>query len=286
MAESCLTHVYAYAGKLHEAMEAGERALPIFESRGNVWWACRTLWGLSLTAIPLGEWKRSLQYCHRAVEHGEAVGDQRLRIVGWWRTGWTHIQRGEVEMGVHCCEEATALSPAPFDAAMIKAARGYGLVKLGEIEAGITALAEAVQWFESSHLPFTQAWYALWLADSYVRAGDRVRARQLAEQVLAKSQETEYRYFEGMAERLLGASLLLDDPGAAAHHLDTAEQILEEVGARNEVAKTLVDLAEIRRRGGDPAEARRLLERALATFEELGTLDEPIRVRAALERLR
>jgi DnaJ-domain-containing protein 1 len=57
------------------------------------------------------------------------------------------------------------------------------------------------------------------------------------------------------------------------------------VGARNEVAKVLVAQAALRRASGDAAGARGLLERALALFEALGTLDEPLRVRAALAAL-
>ena len=40
----------SWPADLREALEAGERAVAIFEARGNVWWACRTLWGLSMAA--------------------------------------------------------------------------------------------------------------------------------------------------------------------------------------------------------------------------------------------
>ena len=62
-------------------------------------------------------------------------------------------------------------------------------------------------------------------------------------------------------------------------------RILQEVGARNEVAKVLVTQAALRRASGDETGARVLLERALALFEALGTLDEPLRARAALATL-
>jgi class 3 adenylate cyclase/tetratricopeptide (TPR) repeat protein len=284
-ADCCLCHVYAYAGRLREALAAGERALPVFEARGNAWWACRTLWGLSLTAIPLGQWETSLQYCRRALEHGQAGGDRRLQVVGWWRTGWTHIQRGEVDPGIRCCEEALALSPSPFDAAMARAVLGYGLVKVGKAETGIGMLAEAVEWFDRSHLVFTRTWYAIWLADAYLRAGDAANARRLGEEVLARSQERGYRYFEGMAERLLGTALASVEPAVAALHIEAALRILEEVGARNEVAKVLMASGQLRRDAGDLAGARAVLEEALAIFEELGTLDEPPRVKAILDSL-
>ena len=284
-AESCLCHVLGYAGQLHEALAAGERALPAFEARGNIWWACRTLWGLSLTAIQLGEWKRSLEYCRQGLRHGEAVNDQRLKVVGWWRTGWTHIQQGDLEVGLRCCEEALALAPSPFDAFMTRAVRGYGLIKAGRAETGTAELAEAVTWFERSHLGLTRTWYALWLADGYLLQGRSADARPLAEEVVVASREAGYRYFEGVAERILGASLGETDRTRSAAHLGAALRILEEIGARNEMAKTLVAQAHLRRAAGEVVTARALLERARSIFEELGTLDEAPRVRSLLESL-
>jgi hypothetical protein len=61
--------------------------------------------------------------------------------------------------------------------------------------------------------------------------------------------------------------------------------MLGAMGARNELAKTLVARAELSCLEGDRAGAREHLERALEIFETLGTLDEPPRVRARLESL-
>ena len=284
-AECCLTHVYAMAGDLRAAVEPGERALHAFEQQGNVWWACRTLWGLSIALIYLGEWERSLGYCRRALEHGEAVNDRRIKVVSWWRTGWTHIHRGDPETGVRCCQEALDLSPSPVDAAMAKAAQGYGLIRLGQVQAGTAQLAEAVAWFEQSNLHLTRSSFGVWLGDSYLLQGERERARTILEAVLTTSRDLGYRHLEGIAHRLLGQALRAAESGPAARHLETAIRILEEVGARNEYAKALVAQAELRRAEGHSAEARRLLEEALAVFDALGTLDEPRRVRAGLAAL-
>jgi len=284
-ANSCLGQVYAYAGRLREALDAGEQALAVFEARKNIWWTCRTLWGLSLTAIPMGDWPRSREYCRRALAYGQAVNDRRLLVVGWWRSGWTDIQRGDAHAGIDSCQKALDLLPAPYDAAMTRAAMGYGLVKLGKAEEGIAMLSEAVDWFGRSKLTFTRAWYAIWLADSHLLCGDAASALGLAEEVLAKSRDSGYRYFEGLAERLLGTALLGTDRAAAARHLESALALLRPAGVRNDVAKILVAQAELRRLDGDPAGARSLLEHALAMFEELGTVDELPRVRARLAAL-
>jgi tetratricopeptide (TPR) repeat protein len=284
-AQCALTQAYNMAGDFQGTLDAGEKALTIFEAQGNTWWACRTLWALGVAAMYLGQWPRSLDYCRRSLEHGRTVDDLRLKVVGWWRTGWTHIQRGDAATGIRCCDEALALGPIPFDAAMARAAKGYGLIKAGQEAAGTALLAEAVAWLGESRLQLTRAQFALCLADGYLRQGERSRGRAIVEEVLQIAIEGGYRHHEGIAHRLLGELLTAEDPTAAAAHLDAALTILEQVGARHEFAKTLVAQADLRRLRGDPADAHRLLERALTLFEDCGSLDWPPRVREALTAL-
>ena len=112
-------------------------------------------------------------------------------------------------------------------------------------------------------------------------AGGFDELRALAE----SCRELGYRHLEGVAARLLGEVLSPEAPAAAANLLEVAARLLEDMGARNELAKALLAQAYLRRTAGDPAGARQLLERALALFEALGTLDEPSRVRSALAAL-
>jgi class 3 adenylate cyclase/tetratricopeptide (TPR) repeat protein len=284
-AECCLTHVYVSAGKLRDAVATGERALAFFEPRENVWWACRTLWGLSMACNAIGEWERSLGYCRQGFEHGQAVNDLRLKVVGWWRTGSTHIQRGDAATGIRCCEEALALSPVPFDATMVRGMRAYGLVKAGQIEAGIAELEEVVAWLGKSNLHYTRTIFDLFMADSYLRQGERRRARPLIESGLEVSRRLGYLHLEGVAERLLGDCLTADDPPAAAAHLERATDILEGIDARNELAKALVGRAALSAAAGDLRDARCRLDRALEIFDALGTLDGPDEARRLLDLL-
>jgi DNA-binding NtrC family response regulator/tetratricopeptide (TPR) repeat protein len=284
-AECCLGQVYQVRGELREALQAGERALEIFERRGNVWWACRTLWGLNTVALYLGDWPRALDYCRRALEHGQAVDDLRLKVVGWSRMGSTQVHRGDHLEGLRCLDEARALSPIEFDAAMIKVARGHALIKGGNAAAAIPEMVEAVAWFERSHLSYGRAMAALRLAEAYLRSGDRSRARTVLDDVLTVSRELGYRYFQGRAELLLAECLLADDPAGATSHLNTATAILEGAGARNDLGKALAVQAEIRRRACDLTGAQTALAGALEIFEQIGTFDEASRTRLALTRL-
>jgi tetratricopeptide (TPR) repeat protein len=280
-AESCLAQIYLFTGRLREAIETGERALASFEALGNLWWACRTIWHLNPAAMALGEWDASFSYCRRALQYGEALGDLRIKVVGLWRMGATCVYQGDCKRGVQYCDEALALGALPFDAAMAKAVRGYGKIKLGQVDDGIADLSESVAWFEKSRLRYTHARYGLLLAEGHLRRGDRAVARPLIEGLLETSRALGYLHFEGTARWLLGECLASEGSVSAEPYVETAMEILGRIGARNDLARAMVTRAALRQAAGDLATARELLEQAGAIFHELGTLDGPVRVGAA-----
>ena len=284
-AESCLTQVYLFTGRLHDAIAAGERALASFEALGDLWWACRTISHLSPTAIALGDWDAGIRYCRRHLEYGATLQDLRLKVIGLWRMGATYIHQGDPQRGLQYCEEAMALGPLPYDAAMAKAARGYGKIKAGLLDAAIEDLSEADASFENFRLQYTHMRYTLWLAEAHLRRGDRAIARPLIDKALAASRSMGYAQLEGLACWLIGECLAAETPMAAEPQVEAAMGILERIGARNDLARAMITRAALRQSAGDVATARALLDRARAIFRELGTLDEPARVEAALAAL-
>ncbi|MGH7114886.1 MAG: tetratricopeptide repeat protein [Stellaceae bacterium] len=284
-AESCLAQVYMVAGRLSDAVEAGEHALASFECRGDRWWAGRTLWHLTAAANYLGEWDRSLEYCRRGLEHGIALDDLRLKAAGWSRMGTAHIVRGDFERGIECCNQALALGPIPRDAAWARVVRGYGKIKAGRADDGIAELSDALSWFESSHMRWTQVLVAARLAEGYLRRGDPASARPLVDHVLATARATGYLQYEGRACWLMAECLGAEAPTTAEDYVETAMRIFEQIGARNDLAQAMVTSAALRQMAGDGAATRRLLEQALAIFEILGTRNEPDRVKTALDAL-
>jgi tetratricopeptide (TPR) repeat protein len=128
-AKSCLAQIYLFTGRLRDAIETGERALASSEALGNLWWACRTIWHLNPAAMALGEWNASFGYCRRALEYGAILKDLRIKVVGLWRTGETHIHKGDPERGVQYCNEALALGALPYDAAIRQAAGDLAMAR-------------------------------------------------------------------------------------------------------------------------------------------------------------
>ena len=125
----------------------------------------------------------------------------------------------------------------------------------------------------------------VWLAEGYLRRGDRVSARSLIDRVLSMSRTTGNLHYEGRACWLMSECLATEVPASAEDHAEIAMRIFEEVGAQNDLAKAMLTRAALRQRAEDLFAARELLKQASAIFQELNTLDDSDRVRAALTAL-
>ena len=79
--------------------------------------------------------------------------------------------------------------------------------------------------------------------------------------------------------------LAAEVPASAEDHVETAMRIFERVGAQNDLAKAMLTRAALRQRAEDLIAARQLLKQASAIFQELNTLDDSDRVRAAFAAL-
>lgn len=285
-AACCLAQAYNVAGIPRDAIEAGERALVKFEAQGNRWWAGRTLWQLSTASNYLGEWDASIAYCRRGLGHGIALDDVRLKSAGWYRMGTAYIHKGDVERGLECCNEALALDPIPRDAAWARVVRGYGKIKGGWLEEGITELSEALAWFDGSHMRYAHTVGLTWLAEGHLRRGAHSLARPVIEQLLATTRQSGYLHYEGRACWLLADCLAAEAPNAAEKYSETAIRIFEQIGARNDLGRAMLSRAMLRRDAGDASTARDLLQRAIEIFEVLGTRDELLRARQVLLALK
>lgn len=271
--DACLAQVHLIAGDLHAALDTGERALDVFERQGNRWWACRTLSQLIPAANALGLWSRGLAYCDRAMAHGIAMDDLRLKASAHIRLASTQIQRGDWQAGLQSCERAQALAPVQYDAAALRAVRGYGLIKAGRPDEGRAELDAALSWYDRAHLRFTQTLFATWLAEGWMRSRAIDQALPLLQGLHATCAEFGYRFLLGVTHRMLADCLQSTDADAATAHLRQAVIIFEAIDARNELAKTWLVATSFPNGLVDPGRHARTRADARAELHRLGTLD-------------
>ena len=201
--DCCLAQVLLITGDVTEGNTCGQRALAIFEARGNPWWACRTLWLLSALANAQRHWEASLEYCQRAKAHAARVDDPRLRVVGLWRTGSTLILSGRPREGLQWCDAALAHAPGPFDRATIHAVRGNGLIRSGHLDEGILRLEEALAWFKKRDLWHDYSVFGLHLGEGYRQRGERILAQNLFEAIALMSHDKGYCRLEKRTKKYL-----------------------------------------------------------------------------------
>lgn len=269
-ADTCLAQVYVLAGELNRAMETGERALEVFERRGDRWWACRTLSQLIPAANARGEWRRSLAYCDRALVHGIAMDDLRLKVSAQIRLAATQIQRGDWAAGLAHCEQAQALAPVQFDAAALRAIRGFGWVKAGRVAEGTEELINALAWYTQAHLRYPHTQFSTWLAEGLLRAHAFQRAQALLREVLATSEDLGYRYLAGISHRLLAQSLCPTDAVVATVHIRQALAIAESIDAKSELAKAWLLATSFDNGLVEPSRISAAREEAFDALRELG----------------
>jgi len=222
-ADCCLAQVHMIAGNLQEALDTGERALAVFERRGDRWWSCRTLSQLTPAANAMGLWERSEAYCARALEHGIALNDLRLKVSGFIRIASTKIQRGDWQAGLAYCDKAEALGPVEYDAAALKAIRGRGLVAAGELEEGVDNIRKAIEWYSLLNLNFTVAQFSTWLCEGLLAKGDYSEAQIVALRFNDICRICGYRHlqklFEDIVDRCDSSNGNLATPQESHEHL-------------------------------------------------------------------
>ena len=128
-------------------------------------------------------------------------------------------------------------------------------------------------------------WQKTFLADCVLASGDPAAAALIAEEAVQAASETGDRMPLALAKRAL-ADAVVRGGGQTGERADTlmreAIQILEEVGAQPELARTYVRHAALLRLGGDEEAARQCVATSLAMFESMRMIWDEARARALL----
>jgi tetratricopeptide (TPR) repeat protein len=171
-----------------------------------------------------------------------------------------------------------------FRAFVLKTWEGRARLMVGEVAAARALEEEGLAIAAKLGTRLILGWQKGFLAACVLAAGDHVTAAALAEEGVQAASETGDRMPLALAKRVL-ADAVARAEGAShdrAHALmREAVQVLEEIGARPELARTYVHYAQLLRRIDEGAR-RRHLDMALAMFEEMRMVWDEARVRELL----
>ncbi|WPO69992.1 ATP-binding protein [Streptomyces sp. KN37] len=270
------------AEELDEAHGLLDRAAYTARASSAVGLLSHLLCTLSVVEFWRGRWSPSLAHADEAVRLAEATGrliEVPRGLAALARTEAALNREADCRRHAAQAMEWAASTELPMDAARARGALGLLELGLGRFEEAVHRLEE-VRAFSRTH-GRGDGLYLTWaadLADAYVHLHMTTEAREVLDVLEYEAGRGHRPVTAGAAARCRG----LLEPDAAERHMRRSLALLTERPVPFERGRTEFAWGEQLRRQGRRSEARRLLERALATFERLGASGWAARVAAEL----
>jgi class 3 adenylate cyclase/tetratricopeptide (TPR) repeat protein len=260
-----------YSGRpLDEAIGHAREAASLLTQADDRFWLSQALFTLSYCCTFAGDFDAALDAARRLETFGDAAGIRRAQANAAMLAGLSRAMRGEGEAAIGLCERALAVSPDRFETAFILACLGRACCEAGDIVRAVAVLGEAVDLADQVRSIQFRAWFRTMLGEAYLQNGESDKAQDIARAALEASIESRFLFGIGLSKRLqAGIARARGDNAAAKQNLDEAATILTSIGARFELARTQLELAEIGEAMSEREYAETQLHTARASFVDL-----------------
>lgn len=299
-AESCgdpLVHAFvrdrygAYlgaSGRWDEALTQYGHSIAIYADQGaRVQHAMNINYGGRCYSARAGRLTDSLRYAHEFREIAADLGDAPL--LAWrameaepyfYQGAWNDVIR-VAEESLPIAWQIREINVILFGSAWL----GLAYLKVGRLTEARRVIDRAIEQWQASRdsTPYSLTYLTIAAALTRLAGGETEGALGVARKALDYADRSRFRLEQGAAHRVLGQAYAATGNRAEA---DTAFReslgILEGIRSWPEHGQTLLAYGQFKMRG-DQVEGRALVERARATFEQIGATGWLIETHAALE---
>jgi len=235
---------------------------------------------LGVAYARVGAWERALVSAQRGLELAEASQTWETIAFARMQLAFVHVDYHNwqaclgVLQGTSDLFEQESLTPATF---MLLALRGTALAHNDQLAEGIETIRKALAWADETDYRVFNFLPRLFLAECLLMANELESAQTEIRRVLKESRAAGNRMTVGYAQRVLAEILTrTSSPNwvEIENHLIESMQILRQVRARPELARTFLALRKLYDRAGQIAWAVDCHFRATSIFEELGMFEE------------
>ncbi|MDQ2933834.1 MAG: tetratricopeptide repeat protein [Chloroflexota bacterium] len=273
-----------FTGPIREGVAALEEAVPLLEQRQDFIGAAFARGALAMGYARLGDFdkaEQAAQYATRLAAGGDVIAQLDAQIA----ESVVRSERGQLDEAIPIARSCVARSEETGATACAVVSSWV----LGDIYQRQGRFQEAREALQRGHelalvvdRTFWRPSLQAWLGTSATALGDFAAAEGSWEEPLATARSIGNRFGEaGILWKRAEASAKRGDSAAVADFAASAA-ILEELGARPQLARVLRGWGEALRAAGRTAESDATLHRALALFEEMGIAPEGEAVRATL----
>jgi len=276
-----------FFGPIREGVSALEEAVPLMEQRQDFIGAALARGALAMGYAHLGQFDEAEQAAKYATELA-AGGDLIAQLDAQIAESVVRSERGQLDEAVPIAKACVARSQetgATACAVVSSWVLGDVYQRQGRLQEARQVLQRGADLALVVDRTFLRPSLQAWLGASATALGDFAAAEGSWEEPLATARSIGNRFGEaGILWKRAEASANRDDHGAALADFAASAAILDEFGARPQLARVLHGWGETLRAAGRAAEGDATLQRALALFEDMGIAREADAVRALLAR--
>ncbi len=267
-------NIYNNKGELERAVKFHERSLEILKKIGSKHGIATALNNIGLVQYIKGELDLAVKFHERSLEIKEKIGDNYGIAMSLNNIGNVHYNKGELDQALEFHERSLEIKEKIGD----KWGIAYSLYNIGEMYHDKGEMVKALKYYERSleisleigdkHISI----YALCgLAEVKLKMDDVQAGLENAEEGLEMAVDIGAKPEEGMVRRVLGmVHRDMEGWDRAGEEFEKSILILEEVGNKEKIARTLYEQALLHIAMGDPAKARDCLEQSFSEFERMG----------------
>jgi len=236
----------------------------------------------------LGDFEQAMEYVTRGVQVAVAIQNPFAEASARLSRGVTHGERGDWSRAFADFEQAQDIAARVGDAFrlyLVKLFAGRSHSLAGHPERARVLLEESAAVAGQIGSTFALAWQKSFLAQALLALGALGDVLALCRETIRLAEETGDRFPAACAQRTLGEALFRQDPATperAEVAIEEAIRIHRQIGARPELARTLVSHANLLAATGRPEEAQARLAQARTMFEAMRMMADLERVPHAL----
>ncbi len=232
-----------------------------------------------------GLWNEAEEEGQKALKVARESSHGNLISFAAYTLTLAYTYKGDLSLAIQHGELALANATGLAFHAYSQIGLAWAWCRAGELDKGIETLAALVPVVRAGRVVVMEIFGAMALSEGYLLAGEYDQARQTAEELRELAERCGARVWLGVAYRLLGQIALETSLMEAGTFFEKSIAISKEIKAENELALACAGLGRLHKKQGEISKARQFLTQALKTFERLGTMIEPDKVRKELAEL-
>jgi predicted ATPase len=224
----------------------------------------------------LGQFDRAFLYADHSIQLARDIQNPFAESAAYHFRGIDRDQRGEWAQAIKDYEDGRSIADRVgdlFRVYLIKFWEGRAHTLNGDPSRGRELLEESSALAEKIGTKFGLSGLKTFLADCLLRLGELYAALSLCQEAIHLAEETGDKFVNSLAHRTLGEIISRSEPSdaqKAEQAILEATRILQEIGARPELARSYVSHAKLLKTKGESERSKEYLTHAIDMFQQMG----------------